>query len=80
MTPQTPLNTPSNLNPVLRRAPATLTLENAAGSLLFPARCSAAYLQGEQLQRSRLVNRPGVAGAVLQLDGVGPVDNRPSPD
>ena len=27
---------------------------------------------------TELINRPGVARAVLQLDGVGPVDNRPS--
>ena len=27
-----------------------------------------------------IINRPGVAGAVLQLDGVGPVDNKPSID
>ena len=39
------------------------------------------YLRFPNLQMLYLIlNRPGVAGAVLQLDGVGPVDNRPSTD
>ena len=29
---------------------------------------------------AHLINRPGVARAVLQLDGVGPVDKRPYTD
>ena len=45
-----------------------------SGATVLFRRCElAGYLFG-------IFNRPGVAGAVLQLDGVGPVDNRPSTD